>query len=890
MKTFSRIWFWTRSALTNLLRKEQVERQLDNELRAYVEMVADEKVAAGVSAPEARRSTLAELGGIEQVKQTVRDHRAGASLESIWSDLRYGWRQLLRNPGFTAAVVVTLALSVGVNTAIFSIVNALMLKSLPYPDPQRLGTVFTRVQGTAAFDGRQDIDGEQWEQLRDNVPSVLGAISGGISSGVNLVAGQSVQYAHAGRVSAHYFDVLGIHPALGRNFTEDEDRANGSKAVILSYALWRNIFHADSHLIGQAIQLKGEAYTVVGVLPAGAMTPVNADIYTAIKPSRQGEGGGSNYEVVVRLRDGSNWQQADAEINRAWTNRAMRVASEFHPGSRVAFYTVPLQQGQTATLRPKALTLMLAAGFILLIACANLAGLTVVRMMRRAAEIATRMALGATRWQVQRQLWIENLLLAAIGGAAGVGVGFIALRGLLSLLPKGYLPVAGVSLDGRVLAFAIVVSLSTSVLFGMLPALAVRGIDLRSFMSSRAIAGVEKLRLRQALIAGEVALTVVLLAASGLLIRTLIHLQTLPPGFNPQNVMTAKASLDDARYRDPASFDRLMDESKTAMERIPGVQSVAVGLSLPYERELNNVMTISSGPQTGQKIVVGEVYVTPGYFETLQIPLLAGRTFIGSDRRDTHPVVVVNRTFVQRFFGGVNPIGESLDKQGTTIVGVVEDVTLPPHTGNVNDPLGNEPTAYIPSSQTDPKSLSVLHVWFQPSWIVRTNGPVAGLTPQMQRALASVDPGLPFSGFYSMNDHEAQAIATQKVEVALLCAMAGLALLLSAVGIFALVANMVAQRTREIGIRIALGATVRQVMANVAASGIRSSAMGLLLGLVLCVGALRAMRSVLYGVGVYDAPSIAGVVVVLVVVISLAAFVPTMRITRTDPASTLREQ
>lgn len=885
-----RIWTWLRGTVKNLLHKDRVERQLDSELRAYVEMVADEKVAEGASASEARRSTLAEFGGMEQVKQAVRDHRAGTGLETFWGDIRYGWRQLLRNPGFAAAVVVTLALSVGVNTAIFSIVNALMLKSLPYPEPARLGTIFTRVQGSTPYDDMEDIDGEQWEQLRDSVPSVLGAISSSISSGVNLVAGESVQYAHAGRVSAHYFDVLGIHPALGRNFTEDEDRPNGPKAVILSYDLWLNVFDGDRQLVGQAIQMKGEAYTVVGILPAGATTPLNADVYTPIKPSRSGEGEGANYDVIVRLRDGANWQQADAEINRAWTNRAMRVAREFHPGSKVSFYAVPLQAGQTATLRPKALTLMVAAGVILLIACANLAGLVMVRMTRRIAEIATRLALGASRWQVQRQLWIENLLLAVIGGAVGIGVGYLALRSLLKLLPKGYLPVAGVPLDQHVLAFAVGVSLATSMLFGMLPALGIREIDLRSFMSSRTIAGVERLRLRQMLIVGEVALTVVLLAASGLLIRTLIHLQTLPPGFNPNGVMTAKASLDDARFRDPAAFDRLMSESTAAMERIPGVESAAAGLSLPYERALNNVTEINSGPQVGHKVLSGEVYVTPGYFETLQIPLLAGRTFTRSDRRDTPPVAIVNRAFVRKFYGGANPVGETLDKQGTTIVGVVEDVALPPHTENVYVPLGSEATAYIPSSQADPKLLSVVHVWFQPSWIVRTNGPIEGLTGQMQRALASVDPGLPFSGFYSINDHLAEAVSTQRIEVALLSAMAGLALLLSAVGIFALVANIVAQRTREIGIRIALGATLRQVMTSVASSGIRSSAIGLVLGLALCVGALRAMRSVLYGVGVYDMPSIASVVMILIVVTLMATMIPVLRITKTDPAATLREQ
>ena len=409
---------------------------------------------------------------------------------------------------------------------------------------------------------------------------------------------------------------------------------------------------------------------------------------------------------------------------------------------------MPLQKGQTADLRPKALTLMFAAGFILLIACANLAGLTVVRMARRTSEIATRMALGASRWHIQRQLWIENLLLAFIGGAVGVGVGFLALRGLLSLLPPDYLPVAGVPLDGRVLAFSLAASILTSVLFGMLPALALKRIDLRSFMATRTIAGVERLRLRQALIAGEVALTVVLLAASGLLIRTLIHLQSLPPGFNPQGVMTAKASLDDARYRDPAAFDRLLNESTTAMERIPGVQSAAVGLSLPYERALNDGMTLGSGPQRGQQAMSGEIYVTPSYFATLEIPLLAGRSFTSSDRRGTQPVAIVNRSFVRKYFGDLNPVGQTLDKQGTIIVGVAEDVALPPHTEQVNDPLGSEPITYIPAAQADPRLLAVVHAWFQPSWIVRTSGPIQGLPAQMQRALASVDPGLPFSGFY----------------------------------------------------------------------------------------------------------------------------------------------
>jgi len=879
-----------RHLVTNLLSKEKVEQRLDMELRAYVEMVIEEKVASGIRAEEARRTALAEFEGIEQVKQAVRDHRAGTRLEVIFQDVRYGWRQLRRNPGFTAAAIVTLGLSIGANAAIFSVVNALMLRSLPYSNPERLGTIFWLVQGSQPFDGLSAIDGEQWELLRDNVPSVLGAVYSSISSGMNLVAGRSVQHVHAGRVSAHYFEVLGIRPVLGRSFTEDEDRPNGPKAVILSNHLWRTTFHRDPSLIGQAIDLKGEPYSVVGILPAGARTPLAADVYTALQPSRSGEGAGTNYGIILRLRDGATWQQADAQINRTWAERARHFARDFHQGAKVSFYTVPLQKGQTAELRPKALALMLAAGFILLIACANLAGLTVVRMARRTAEIATRMALGASRWQVQRQLWMENLLLALLGGAAGVGIGFLGLRGLLSLLPPDYLPVAGVSLDGRVLAFTSVVSILTSVLFGMLPALTLKRIDLRAFLASRATAGVQRLRLRQTLIAGEVALTVVLLAAAGLLIRTLIHLETLPPGFNPQGVMTAKASLDDARYRDTDAFDKLLNESVAAMERIPGVQSAAVGLSLPYERALNNGMVLGSGPQAGQQTVTGEVYVTPSYFATLEIPLLAGRTFTSSDRRGAQAVAIINRSFAHKYLRGQDAVGRALDDKGTIIVGVVEDVTLPPHNGQIMDPLGSEPIVYIPAAQADAHLIAVVHAWFQPSWIVRTSRPIEGLTGQMQQALASVDPDLPFSGFYSMTDHLAESLVTQRVEVALLGAMAGLALLLSAVGIFALVANTVAQRTREIGIRIALGSTLPQAMAVVAIPGIRSSAIGLVLGLLLCLGVLRAMRSALYGVGIYDVRSILSVASVLAIVTLLAATIPTLRIAKTDPATTLREE
>jgi predicted permease len=807
-------------------------------------------------------------------------------MDTLRHDLRFAARQLVRYPGFTLTVIVTLALSIGANTAIFSIVNALMLRSLPYPQPDRIGTLFQRTQGPNPADERRWIDGTQWEHLRDNATSLIPAVSASLASGANLQAGSQIQYVHGGRVSARYFDVLGIKPALGRTFSEDEDRTHGPNAVILSYSLWKNVFNANPNLIGQVIHLKGEPYTVIGVLPQGQATPLNADLYTALQPTPTGEGAGTNYELTFRLKPGATWQQADAEINRAWAARIAQIESH-NPGVRIHFYSVPLQRGDSAELRPRAVALMLAAGFILLIACANLAGLTLVRMARRVPEIATRMALGASRWQIQRQLWLENLLLAAIGGAAGIGVGFLALRGLLSLLPEGFLPVAGIPLDARVLAFTAAASLLTSVFFGMLPALLTRRVNLRSSMTSRGASTGQSVRLRQALIAGEIALTVVLLAGSGLLIRSLLYLETLPPGFNPDGVMTAKASLDDARYQNLPAFQRLMTESVAAMQRIPGVQAAGVGLTLPFERTLNGGVTLHDGPRTGKMIGSDFVYATPGFFEALQMKLIAGRAFRDSDSANAPPVAIVNATFARKFYPGLNPIGLRIDK-GRTIVGVVSDIQL--QSGlNPLAPIQSEETIYVPAAQVDSGMLGV-HVWFQPSWVVRTASPVAGLTGQMQTALASVDPALPFSGFYRMSDLQSEALSMQRIEVALLSTMAGLALLLSAVGIFALVANMVVQRTREIGIRIALGSTVRQAMVHVAGSGVRAAVLGMLGGLILSAAVLRIMRSVLYGVKVYDPTSITAVLITLAIISLLAAVVPVLRIARLNPALTLRDE
>jgi predicted permease len=816
-------------------------------------------------------------------------------MERLNHYLKLAVRQFQRSPGYSFTVLFTLALAIGANTAIFSVVNALLLKDLPYAHPDRIGAIYARTTGSDSSDGKRNIDGEQWELLRGNVPSVMAGLSGLRASGVNLQYGSRIEYLHAGRVSARYFDVLGLHPLLGRSFSEDEDRPHGPKAVVLSYGLWRSTFARNPNILdqGQAVLLKGEPYTVIGILPENAITPSNADLYIALQASPEGEGRGTNFSAVLRLRDGATWQQANAEINRAFS-QSQGVRRRINNGAQVTYYSVPLQKAQTELLGPQSLGLMIAAGFILLIACANLAGLTLVRLLRRTGEITTRLALGASPWQIQKQLWSECLPLALAGGGTGIAVGFAALRGLLLLLPEHYLPVA-VHLDGRVLGFTLVLALCTSLLFGMLPALSARRIDLRSSMASRSVISTGSVRLRQLLIAGEVALTVVLLAAAGLMVRTLIHLETLPPGFNPKGVITAKASLDDVRYHDLAAFRKLLNESLASMRTIPGVENAAVGLALPYERPVINGVTVAQGGNAPREISTYDAYVTPGYFETLQIPVVAGRTFTDGDGPDAPPVVIINQTFARRFFPGLDPVGRYIvrDKKNLLIVGIATDTVGSTAGGLGQDkaPVAAVETIYTPAAQIDDgRSLSTVHTWFQPSWIVRTQRPVEGLTGQMQRALATAAPNLPFSGFYSMNDLMAATLATQRIEVALLSAMAGLALILSAVGIFALVANLVVQKRREIGIRIALGSTIQRAMVHIGKPGLRATALGLSLGLAIAAATLRTMRSLLFGLDVYDAPTIILVVVALSVVTILAITLPALRVASIDPAKTLREE
>jgi predicted permease len=481
-------------------------------------------------------------------------------------------------------------------------------------------------------------------------------------------------------------------------------------------------------------------------------------------------------------------------------------------------------------------------------------------------------------------------VLALVGAAIGLALARGILSSLPGFLPDSMIPLGGVTMDFRVLAFTFGASLFTSVLFGALPALQVRRVDLRSSMavSSHSVARGSS-RLRQLLIGGEVALTVVLVAAAGLLVRSLVYLETLPPGFDANNVMTAKLSLDDARYRDAAAFHGLVERSVAAMQHIPGVEDAAVGLSVPYERGLNDGVKVLDGKLAGKEWGASTAYVSPGYFRVFRIPILAGRAIGDGDSPTSESVTVVNADFARQFFNDPSPLGRHIqvEKHIYTVVGVAANVAKRPGISG-DAPMATEPVFYLPATQMDQGLVNVAHIWFQPSWIVRTAGPVQGLTAAMQKALAQVDPSLPFSGFHSMSDILAENLAYQRVEVALLAGLAGLALLLSAIGIYGLVSNLIVQRTREIGIRMALGSSIGKAVVDVGSAGVVAAAFGLVTGLALSFFALRILRSELYGVRDYDPLTLTLVPAFVAVVAAVASFLPTLRIVRIDPAVTLR--
>ena len=813
----------------------------------------------------------------------------------IADDLKFGWRQLIKAPGFTITAVLTLGLAIGANTAVFSLVDAVLLKSIPYPQPERLGTIgaiFTR-NGSEVDRSNMAVSGAGWQALKDQAPSIDAAIHSGLSSAVSLVAQSRTISVEPQRVSAGYFRVLGVPPALGREFAVEEDVVGGPTLVILSDRIWRSVFNGDPAVVGRTILLKAEPHVVIGVMPPSFRSNYDADLWTPLRPSTTGEGSGNNYGVVARLRDGVPWPQASGEAGAAVDSTITRRTSA--NGVTVSHMLIPLQEQMTTDVRLPLLLLSAAVGVVLLVACVNLAGLLLARAGRRTREIATRLAVGGDRQAVMRQLLIESLLLAMCGGLAGLLIGAAALEGLkaatvdLLLTPWGQ-----VALDGRVLSVTLGLTMLTAILFGLVPAIQATRLDVQAALAeggTRSVAGGAKGWPRRLLVAAEVALGVVLLVGAGLLIRTFVYLQTLPAGFDPTNVVAVSASLEDARYAAHPNVEALFARSLERLRALPGVESAAISLGLPYERILNLGARIVNGSERSDFVFTTATYVTPGYFEVLRLPLLAGRTFRDSDTSTSAPVVIVNEAFARRHFKARDAVGQHIWANGATreIVGVVGNVQQRGGFQNFG-PIDALPGFYTPFSQFPGGGLRTIHGWFSTAWIVRQAHDGAVPEPILRRVMAEIDSQLAVSAVRGIDEVRSATLSRQRMLMILVGALGGLALFLAAIGIHALIASGVAERTRELGIRMALGATVHQTVIDAARPGMVMAAVGLVAGSVLAYGASGVIRNLLWGVRENDPITFAAVVGALLAVAIVASVVPALRIRKFDPVSLLRSE
>ena len=826
----------------------------------------------------------------------------------IANDLKFAWRQLTKSPGFSLTAILTLGLAIGANTAVFSLVDAVLLKSLPYPAPDRLAFVTMKAtRNGALLNESTSHTGAVWEAVRDQAGAIDAAVVSGISARVSLVTGDRAVPVAPQRVSAGYFRVLGVPPALGREFTREEDAdprtlkellANkplaNVNAAILSDRLWRAAFNADPAILGTTILLKGEPHVVVGIMPAGFRTNVDADLWTPLRPSPVGEGGGANYGIIARLKSGVGWPEAGASVSAAADPVLAKGAAAENVS--VTHGLNPMQNSLASTVRVPLLLLSGAVGLVLLVACVNLAGLLLARAGRRTREIATRIAVGGDRRSVMRQLLVESIVLAACGGLAGILLGAVVLEALKATTTGLLTTTWGqVALDGRVLAVTIGLTLTTAVLFGLVPAIQATRVDIQGALAqggTRSIAGGARGWPRRVLVVAEVGLGVILLVGAGLLIRTFVYLYTQPPGIDPQNVIAASASLEDARYAEHARVSDLYDRSLARLRAMPGVQSAAISLGLPYERILNQgVRIVGPGGQPGDFQFSTATYVTPGYFETLRLPVLRGRAFADSDTAGGAKVVVVNDVFARLYFKDRDAVGERITMGGAPreIVGVVANVQ---QRAGFRDfgPIDAVPGIYVPFSQFGPGGLRTIHGWFSPAWIVRTTAEGAVSEPALRRVMAEIDPQLPLSAVRDVDELRSEALSRQRMLMLLVGALGAAALLLAAIGIHALIASGVTERTRELGIRMALGASVGRTVRDAALPGIVLTIVGLAVGCVVAYGASGLIRSLLWGVREDDPLTFVVVIGTLLVVAVVASVMPALRIRKLDPVALLRTE
>lgn len=873
------------------------EAEIVEELAQHLEDVYQRTLRGGATEAEATNAALQELATDDLLQQEMRTSQtpfkeaavAGGPTKSnliadLLHDLRYAARLQRKNPGFTIVAVIALALGIGANTAIFSVVNTVLLRPLPYRDPERLVMVW---EDASKYGYPRDtpaaanfIDWRDQNQVFEGMAAIA-------DSSFNLTGTGDPERLEGRRVSANLFQLLGVEPQVGRVFTAAEDQPGAQRVVLLSYALWQRRFGGDPNIVGQALTLNGESYVVVGVMPARFQFPTSDDqAWVPIAFTQQeAENRGRHYlQVLARLKPGVSLTQAQSQMSTI----AARLQQQY-PQSNAELGAVvqPLQEHLVGDIKPALLILLGAVGLVLLIACANVANLLLARAAVRQKEIAVRVALGAGRRRLIRQFLTESVLLSTLGGLVGLAIAYGGLLLLKAFIPENISQAREISIDLKVLGFTFLVSVATGLIFGLAPAIqAARFNQIETLKEGGrdAASGGSGKRLRGLLVTAEVAISLVLLIGAGLLINSFLRLRSVDPGFRAENLLTMKIVLPQPKYADFERRSAFYSDLIQRVQSVPGVRSAAVTTNLPLYRQGNSIGVGIEGqppPPPGQERIVVTRIVSPGYFDTMGIQLLRGRHLTEQDTATTPNAVLISETMARRYWPGEDAIGRRISTGTVTsaddwiqIVGVVKDVRQ----FQLNaEPRPQMYLSYRQAGFFEPRDL-----------VVKTDVDPSRLAATVRKAVWEIDRDQPVSNIQTMDEIMADSIARQRFSMLLLAIFAAVALVLAAVGIYGVMSYSVAQRTREIGIRMALGAQTGAVLKLAVVYGMKLVIAGILIGLVAAFALTRVMSTLLFGVTPTDPTTFTLISLILVAVAALASYVPARRATRVNPIIALR--
>jgi putative ABC transport system permease protein len=875
------------SLLRNLFRKSRTERELDDEVRAYLQELTGENVRSGMRPEDARRAAAIELGGVDQVKEAVRHVRRGHMLEELIQDLRYAARTLRKNPGFAAVAVLALALGIGANTAMFSVVYGILLRPLPYPDAERIAVVYIHFLPWDNPRGNMSMaDFLDWKSRTTSFeePSLYAAMG----QRFDLTGNGASEQVHGASATSGFFSTLRARPILGRTFLPGEDQPASARVAVIGASLWQRRFGGRADALGQPITLNGVPSTVVGVMPASFHFPLaDSEVWTnlpLVPPNRRGP---FFYRAFGRLKPGVTMQQAQAEANAIGRRIEQANPTVYR---RLDLPVMSIRDAMVGSVRTPLLVMICAVGLVLLIAVVNVANLMLARATVREREMALRLSLGAGRGRLVRQLLTESVLLSGLGGMAGLALAYLGIQFLRAANPGNLPRIADVRLDGAVFAFFSLISLLTGILFGLAPALQSCRADLSSTLKEggRSTAGAGRQRTRGVLVVAEIALSLVLLVGAGLMLRSLLRLQRVDAGFRgaPESILAITISPANRRYADEATgiafYGRLLDR----VRQLPGIAAVSLSDGLPPDQESDADSFVIQGapPPAGGNPVVTVDTVSPEYFRAMGIPLLAGRAFAASDGPESPPVAMVSESFARHFLPGGNPLDKRIKQSGPSlpflpfreIVGVVADVKYTGLEANV------QTAYYLPYTQNYTRRTFL---------VVRASaaaGDASGLAPMLRREVQAVDRDVVVAYVTTLEQAVRDSVARPRFDAILLAIFAGVALLLAVIGIYGVIAYSVAQRTHEIGVRMALGARRANVLRLVLRQSARLAAAGIAAGLAGAFAFTRLMRTLLFDTSVQDGFTFAVVAAGLFAVALLASLIPAHRATRIDPVSALR--